>query len=231
MNYHNQSMKWEDRYADELLEMYGFLLIDLNTINKLTKENIDNIISEWNSKYATEILLLTNFYMRKLDNFANQKIIENDSPQPISNKIDDLTASNVSLINLNTEYIRQEYTKLGILEDRDSFSQEAANTFVQTIANQIEDKLTLYATMAISTGLHEFIIDNATLDGWTQGLWRTQRDSKVRASHAAMDGLWINLDNPQPKPADHQPGCDYNCRCWYCNFRKPGPIGWIYKNN
>ncbi len=44
----------------------------------------------------------------------------------------------------------------------------------------------------------------------THYIWRTRRDGKVRASHAANDGKIFAWNNP---PKTGHPGEDYGCRC------------------
>lgn len=42
-------------------------------------------------------------------------------------------------------------------------------------------------------------------------IWRTQRDSKARSSHAEREGKIFRWDDP---PEGGHPGEDSNCRCW-----------------
>jgi hypothetical protein len=225
-------MKWESKYTDELLEKYGFLLLMLNDIKELSQMNVKDTITQWQMEYGPEIKELTREYMAKLDRYSNKQILGNETYKQQEEKINDLTNTNYQLLNLTTDYIGQQYIQIGLLESKDNFSPEQADQILQTTVNQTEDKVTLYATMAIAGGMIDFITTNAMSDGWTEGLWRTQRDSRVRESHAKMDNKWVRLDDPNPQPAGFQPGCDYNCRCWYIDFCKPNPKGgWIYASD
>ena len=47
--------------------------------------------------------------------------------------------------------------------------------------------------------------------GITHYIWRTQGDGRVRAAHAANNGMLFAWDHP---PATGHPGKDYGCRCW-----------------
>jgi len=42
-------------------------------------------------------------------------------------------------------------------------------------------------------------------------IWRTQKDNKVRSSHADRDGKIYDWDDPPP---GGHPGEDFGCRCW-----------------
>ncbi len=231
-NYHKQSIKWEDKYSEQLLEFYGILLLSLNDIKDLSVIHVREAITKWQIEYGMEIKDLTRDYMIKLDKYTNRTILNKESFKQQDKKIDDLTNTNYQLLNLTTDYVGQQYIQIGLLESKDNFSPEMADKILQTTANQVEDKVTLYATMAITSGMTDFITTNAVDDGWTEGLWRTCRDNRVRESHAKMDNHWVKLNDPNPQPAGFQPGIDYGCRCWYIDFRKPNPKGgWIYASD
>ncbi|MBT4932618.1 MAG: minor capsid protein [Rhodospirillaceae bacterium] len=59
-----------------------------------------------------------------------------------------------------------------------------------------------------ATGLLEFY-DADERQG--KYIWRTVGDSKVRSSHAELDGKVFSWDDP---PEEGHPGEEYNCRCW-----------------
>lgn len=229
-NYHTQSMKWEASYATYLLEKYGYLLLLLNDVRKLNKSTIDTAIQEWKAEYWDEIVETNIKYMKKLDTFSN-KIVESDkTDRQQEAQQAKLASDNNKMLDITTEYIRQRFTELGILESGHNYSPDKATLFLKQIASNVQDKLNLFATMSMVSNLNTLLVTNAMSDGWEEAQWRTQRDSKVRATHAAMDNKWCRLDDPSPQPAGCQVGIDYNCRCYWINFRKRGIDGrWIYK--
>ena len=230
-NYHEQSMKWEDKYTEKLLEYYGILLIDLNNIKKLTKTNINVVIADWEKIYGQPIRELTRKYLYKLNDYADKLVPTEQTSKQEQKEVDKLIVTNDKMLDITTEYVRQKFTELGVLESSYNYSQDLIDKFLQTVVNQVEDKLTLFAVMSTINNLRTLMFSNATSGGWTQYQWRTQRDAKVRPSHAAMDNKWCDIDDPEPQPVGCRVGEDYNCRCWAIRYRKPGALGiWIYSD-
>lgn len=50
--------------------------------------------------------------------------------------------------------------------------------------------------------------------GINQYVWRTVEDSRVRYSHALLDGKTCSWDSPPPESNYNHPGGDYQCRCY-----------------
>lgn len=55
------------------------------------------------------------------------------------------------------------------------------------------------------------VVKKAVIKRSGKYIWRTEKDEKVRGSHAKRDGQIFDYSNP---PVGGNPGEDYNCRCW-----------------
>lgn len=199
---------------------FGILLKRLNDIKDLTKPAIDEVIKVWNFEYQPEIYALNKEYVTKLNEFTNRVIpTKDEAPVTQQEKINELSSASNQMLNVTTEYVKQKFDELAILENSYNYSPELTDEFLNHIANSTSDKVILFATMSTISNIRELIIDNALSHGYTEYRWRTQRDSRVRPKHAAMDGRWFPLKDLSPQPAGCQPGVDYNCRCWMIEFR------------
>jgi hypothetical protein len=230
-NYHEYSKKLEDKYNTDLLEKYSPLLLLLNDIKKLNKSNINDVIVSWKKEYWQDIEAITLLNIQKIDKYTNTLITGDETERQQSVLIDGMVLQNMRLLDQTTENIRQRFTELGVLENG-AYSAELATKNVQGIVNSVEKSLDLFAVMSTMGNMRELIFGNAESVGWEQYQWRTQRDSRVRPTHAAMDNRWINIDDLTPQPAGCPVSQDYNCRCWAINFRKRGSnSNWIYLHN
>jgi SPP1 gp7 family putative phage head morphogenesis protein len=218
-NYHKESIKYENKYAEELLVIYGILISMLNKVQRLTEKSIEDTIRLWKIEYAKEIEELNANYVNKLHEFSNRIVPTKEKFKQQETQVKKLTNANDDMLDVTTDFIKQKFTELSILERTYDYSSEQGNKFLEQIVNSTEDKIVLFATMSTINNLRELIFGNAESEGWTEYQWRTQRDSKVRPSHAAMDGKWIKFDDPSPQPAGYHVGEDYNCRCWSIDFR------------
>lgn len=207
-------MKYEDKYTKDLLEYFGFLLLDLNNIAELTKGKINDAISQWKDKYQDEIEEVNHDHLLKLDTFSNKTIATDETKREQTTLIRQLSNANTDMLNVNVDFLRQKFIELKTLENTYNYSPAMSDTFVQQIASSLEDKIVLFATMSTIGNLRELLFGNAESQGYTEYLWITQRDSKVRPTHVAMDGKWIRFDAINPQPAGYHVGMDYNCRCY-----------------
>lgn len=213
-NYHPTSMKYEDKYTKDLLEYFGFLLLDLNNIKDLTKGKINETIAAWKDKYQDELEEVNRIHVLKLDKFSDKTIPTDETKREQTTLVNQLTNANMDMLNVNVDFLRQKFVELKTLENTYNYSKSMSDEFVRQVASSLEDKIVLFATMSTIGNLRELLFGNAESQGYTEYLWITQRDSKVRPSHAAMDGKWIKFDAVNPQPAGYHVGMDYNCRCF-----------------
>jgi len=217
-NYHEKSIKMENEYARELLVLFGFLLLDINKNKELTKANILATVVAWRKQYGDEIKQITNDHITKINAYASKIMQNNLSPTQSKELISKLTSNSNNLLGITTDYIQTEFIELGMLE------KQTTSTFIldrqlQTITNQVEKKIVTHAEQSTKFDFKTIIFNNAYSQGWEEYCWETQRDSKVRPSHAAMDGKWVEITDQNPSPAGCPVGEDYNCRCYALNFR------------
>lgn len=217
-NYHRESMEVESQYADELLLLFGGLLTRLNDIKILTKRDIDNTVNLWKIENINDIQEINTIFVEKAENIANSQIPPQNSYQN-ERKVDSLAVANDQMLNITTEYVRQKFIELSVLEQNYNYSDKASTDFLQSIASTTQDKIVLFTTMSTIENVKEFLFDNAIANDFSEYEWATQRDSRVRPSHAAMEGKWVKINQPPRITGYLHVGQDWNCRCWARRFR------------
>ena|ERR1700761_9614440 len=215
-NYHEKSIQWEDKYTIALLFGFNILLDKLNNLDILTYTTINETITSWLTEYGIKNKEIIKKHIIKVVKYAN-KIIPNTQPQ--YDEINNTINNDYQLLNVTTDYVRHKYIELGLLEHNPRYSIESSDKFIQSIINNIETKIGLFATMSTMLAFSSFIFDNALAQEYTEYKWRTQRDSKVRHTHAAMDNRWVKINGTPPHPVGCHVGEDYGCRCWAIEFR------------
>lgn len=217
-NYHKKSMKIEEKYAEELLFFYGILLNELNQLKASTRKEIDEEIFVWRKKYIEEITKLSKKQVEETKKYANKVLPPFDETKKEKQEdIAQYTKANDDMLNVTTEFIQQKFNELVILERNYDYSAELSTLFIQQVAQSVNDKVELFSTMSTIQNLRTFIFDNAESNNYMQYKWRTQRDNRVRPSHAENDNKWFDIDIPPPITG--HVGHDYNCRCYSIAFR------------
>lgn len=240
-NYHDYSVKLENKYQDELLSLLGILLVQLNDVKTLTPAVIDQIIKQWRLQHWEDLNAINKSTLINLDSYIN-KIITFPKPAviPFTSKIKEVLANlikkpqvesqnaelivklfdaNNQMLNITIDYIESKYKELSVLENTYNYDKEQSNLFLNELAQSVEHKITTFITQSTINNMRELLFTTAKQQKYTEYYWHTQRDKRVRHSHAAMDGKWFRLDDRSPQPAGYQPGEDYNCRCYSSMFR------------
>jgi hypothetical protein len=217
-NYHPKSMRYENQYADELLVPFSALLLELNSIQNLTKFKIDEVFKFWRIENFGTIQDINAEYVAKADELASSLIKPVTSYQN-DKKENQLVIANDEMLNVTTEYIKQKFIELSVLEQNYSYTDQLSTEFVHKIAKDTEDKIVLFTTMSTIGNVREFLFANAISQGYTEYQWHTQMDSRVRPTHARMNFRWVSLFEPPKETGGYHVGQDYNCRCWASKFR------------
>lgn len=218
VNYHTHSMELERNYNNYLLRYFGTLLVDLNKIKVLNKAAINEKISIWQKDNLDALVTYNLNYVKKIKDYANEVIKpRGETKAEKRGDIKTYADSNTEMSDITTEYIRQKFIELSILEKSYSYSDQQSTEFIQDVANTVSNRVELLAVMSTINNLREFVFDNADSRGFTEYQWRTQRDNKVRPTHANNEGQWFSLSTPTPITGF--PGHDYNCRCYAVAFR------------
>lgn len=215
-NYHEYSMRKEQQLYNYLLDPYGILLISLNNLKDLTQDNINATIDAWQKEYADEINTVLMDHVGDLQDYSQElmtksKILLIDSEA--------LYEANKVMLNVTTDYIRQKFIEIGVNEKAYGYNSEMVNNLMDEIVRQTADKLEIFSVQTTINNLAQFIKLGAINLGFTEYRWRTQRDNRVRPSHAAMDGKWFLISDENPQPAGYKPGIDWGCRCWMWEFK------------
>lgn len=217
-NYHKASVKVEDQYSEELLVLFGSLLLKLNEVKNLNKTNIDQIVTYWKIENNRQIQDINTIFVEKAEHIANQQLPPRSDYQN-QQKVDKLSIANDQMLNITTEYIRQKFIELSVLEHNYHYTTDLSTQFLHSISKSTEDKIVLFTTMATIQNVREFLFGNAKSYGYTEYMWETQRDSRVRPAHVAMDRKWVLIDEAPAETGYHHVGQDYNCRCYAKKFR------------
>lgn len=225
-NYHEESVEYEKKFEDLLLPFYFILIEDLNKIEHLTIEMIDAVVSAWKILHHSKLQSINREYLDSLERLSMNIVEEYSKTDEMTTeeikivdkkKSEKLVDSNMQLLNLTTEFVKQKFIELSILEKTYDYNDELSTEFVNAIASSTLNKLETFSTQSTIQNLRLLISTDMALQGYTEYYWHTQRDSRVRPTHAANDGKWFSLFTPPPVTG--HPGHDYNCRCWMSKFR------------
>lgn len=217
-NYHPASEKIENKYACELLILYSTLFVNLNNIQQLNKHDIDTTVALWKIEHQREIQTINQQYVEAAELIANRMIAPANTFMN-ELKVDKLSTANDQMLNVTTEYIKQKFIELAVLEQNYNYGQQLSTEFLHSTIKTTEDKIALFTTMSTIGNVREFLFGNAESHGYTQYYWHTQRDNRVRPTHAAMDGEWVYFDQAPAITGYHHVSQDYNCRCYASKFR------------
>lgn len=126
-------------------------------------------------------------------------------------------ASQIKGINATTQKLVQDIIQKG-LKNGDS-TDKIANDLVEQIGEYTKGRaMTIAKTESHNTAIHSTFM-SAKESGFKYKTYMTAEDSKVRPTHAAMDGLRIKIDETFPNgglfPGDSSlpPAELCNCRC------------------
>lgn len=98
-------------------------------------------------------------------------------------------------------------------------STDALDTMLGDGLDGIMGKALAAAALAFGAAFGEMVQGAQEDAGVGQAMWLSQRDSRVRLAHLALDGVIFSWDDPPLKAEDADnnedcfPGSDYNCRC------------------
>lgn len=214
-NYHKQSIKYENEYEDELLVIFSGLLNNLNDIDNLSKTSVVSTLAEWKRENKDLLDSLNRQQVKQITEFTNTIL-----PGKLSNTgVDKYTRATNNMLDVTTDYIKDKFIELSVLEGNYNYSPELSTKFLRDIARHTEDKLALLATMTYTAGISTLLTDNAIDEGYTEYQWHTQRDNRVRPAHAHADGKWFSLFEAPKLTNYYHAGQDYGCRCWMSDFR------------
>lgn len=218
-NYHPASIKHEDKYRKDIMSLFGLLLVDLNDIKNLTDERIDKTISDWKRKYYDDLEDINDNHLNKLHILSNNVIKTDETKKEQDSILGALTTANMTMLDQNIEYLRQQFIQLKVLEDAYDYSDSMSDKHIQQTAKSLKDKIDLFATMSTIGNLRQLLFGNAESMGHEEYLWGCINDNKLRHSHEEMENRWIRFDDPNPQPLGLHVGMDYNCRCFIKGLR------------
>lgn len=218
-NYHQYSIKEEKKFEHELLLMVGVLLLRLNDVQHLTPQIIDQIIQIWKLEYWEEFNSFNKNNLTAIEKYVN-KVLPNPQEHAIDTTLlPKLMVANTKMFQITIDYVSSKFKELAVLENDYNYDSEQSNEFLASVTNTVDNKINTFATQSTINNMKEFLTAGAVALAYTEYFWMTQRDNRVRPSHAAMDAKWFPLLDRSPKPAGFQPGEDWGCRCWMAGFR------------
>lgn len=207
-NYHKPSEKIEDEFYLELLALLTPLLLSLQELKPLTKEKIHAEIAGWLVLNAAAINRLNEEQIVKIKTIVDD-IFNDDLVTDL--QVKKYTDANNDLVNNIITDIRTKYEELSTISHNYPLNINVKQDYVQNINNFVDDKTKLFAVMSTISNMRALLFESAALVGFTEYRWRTQRDNKVRPSHAYMEGKWVRFDSPPSETGYYHVGEDWNC--------------------
>lgn len=219
-NYHVDLITIEEDYKDKLIILLGILINNLNK-SDLTKVDIQNIINDFYGSYKDEIKennkeLIDNVYRVSNKSYDllhknNTKLIKNVTIHEVKKKeyveiTDDFVDNIIKDIEL-------QYNKLLINKKLNDNKLDINNNKIDII-NKINKAINNNIEYIAKVVTFKRITHLAKKNGYTQYLWVTQKDTRVRDTHEVMDERWVNIDIAPAITNYNHVGCDYNCRCY-----------------
>ena len=218
-NYHDYSMTKEKQLFNNLLIPYGSLLYALQHTKDLSKENINKVVDEWTATHGDSINDTLKQQVTDLEAHS-RSIIKAETPLvEQTEQADALLEANKIMLDVTTNNVKQKFIEIGVNEKAYGHDSKTVNTMMDEALNKTVDSLETFSVQSTINNLAQFIKKSAVAIGYTSYRWRTQRDSRVRPTHAKMDGKWFDISDESPEPAGFKPGIDYGCRCWMWEFR------------
>ena len=213
-NYHKESEKIEASFFAELILLLSPLVMTLSSIYPLTKQRIDAEVLSWkianndavkniNKEHIDKALAVVDKIFKK--KVATDSIIYVDA--------------NEDLINNILGDLAIKFKELAIIDQAYPMSKEARDDYLDSIQRSLDDKIELFSTMSTISTIRAMMFDNATEEGYTEYQWHTQRDRRVRPTHAYMDGRWVNFNDPPKETGGYHVAQDWGCRCFASKFR------------
>ena len=214
-----------DKKADDF---YKFLKSQNLEVGELTEEELKNIINEYNNQISEDekkakndlsiiallilenvrsnfaVALKTEYEKKKLDYMMNQI--------DLKKYIVDFIDTTYGIYSATPERF------ISVLEKKDIDEFESSDDLIEATYVTVMNYDTYHAVMQ-AKGLY-LNYENSTLDemGINSYIWKTMRDSRVRAWHAErqdhrFDLNGKRLDGPQFEDGEYNPGTQPFCRC------------------
>jgi SPP1 gp7 family putative phage head morphogenesis protein len=156
--------------------------------------------------------------VKSLNKFAQRLIKKKTIPalSPVADyELDNIVKQNVSLI----ETVGKDY--LGTIQERVTENIRTAGS-QKELAKALEldtkvdrNKAKFWASDQLGKAYGKLAEKNQRAAGGNKFKWRTQKDGRVRDTHADLEGTVHSWDDlPIINGKRLAPGEDYNCRCW-----------------
>lgn len=223
-NYHEFSKQQEQQDEEEFLVLFGVLLNRLANILTLTKPSIIQTIKIWEKENASQLLLLNKNGINKVNKYVD-KLIPHNLAKKNSEFVTEaalkkkLFTGNEILLDVLIDYIQNEFIQISVLQNSYGYNDEQIKESLEHLVDTIQSKVADYVAFTIKSNIRTNLFNNALSNGFTEYKWQTQKDSKVRPTHARMQEEWVAIDSPPAITNHMHVGEDYGCRCFANEFR------------
>lgn len=209
-NYHTFSLMQEAKEEKQLIPYFKELIDAINSLQQLNDIIIDQYINNWKAKNNNIISNIILINIIEAEQYVNKLFKNNHVNESL---IQDLAFASLSMLEILVSKIRDKFMELAILENYYNLNDNQSTSFVQQILDVTLSGISTFVAQSNINNMRKLLTSAGQLLGYTEGYYHTQRDSKVRPTHAALDGKWFPLNNPPSEMLD------YNCRCWFSKFR------------
>lgn len=223
-NYQLELIKYEEDYKDKLLTMLGFLLNEFDGGITYSKKEIKEIIEIWLVENKNELNEINNNLINDLTNYSQEiykELDKNNADIKKNNKIITKKEENAKLLNeINNNLIDSIENRLNTIELNYKLNNNLEDkiTAIENLVNKIEINVKNISTNFCKNVVFNNLSIMAIANGKTKYLWQTQRDARVRDTHAMMDNRWVCIKNAPKITNYYHAGQDYNCRCYIGEF-------------
>lgn len=194
-----------DAYISKLLGTIRKIRLQVETVFPESEINAEveetaNKVSEQNRKQVTQSIKKA----VGIDVLLSEPYLED--------RLTDFAASNVDLItSMSEEYLTRVQRAVSTAVEGGMRAEEVLRQ-IPDAAGVSRRKAKMIARDQVAKLTGQLNMMRQQELGLGKYIWRTQRDERVRSSHAQHEGEVYSWDNP---PADTgHPGQDYQCRCW-----------------
>lgn len=223
-NYQLELIKYEEDYKDKLLTILGFLLNEFDGGVSYSKKEIKEIIGAWLVENKNELDTINDNLINNLTNYSQEIYKELDKSNTNikkNNKIINKKEENTKLLNeINNNLIDSIENKLNAIELNYKLNNNLEDkiTAIENLVNKVEKNVKNISTNFCKNVVFNNLSIMAIANGKTEYLWQTQRDARVRDTHAMMDNKWVSINNAPKITNYYHAGQDYNCRCYIGGF-------------
>lgn len=235
----NSPSRIEKSYSSQIQRLFKPLF---NVTKDLEKQEdiIDALNSMFNSplfhKKAEEIAksMATNLYTSSAKSWRQAarksgksktiyEFLRNEMNGPVGVKVDELVKSNANLIRTLPLGIAQEVTEFTQRKSMEGLrASDIAKELKEMFPKRTKANANLIARTETSKASTALTQARSELLGHSFYIWRTSEDQRVRSSHAHMEGVICNYNNPpqpevlngMPSEGKYNAGEIYNCRCY-----------------